>query len=268
MEITRITIQKKRKNRYNIFIDEGHGEQYGFSVDEDILIKYHLRKGLQLDEVTKNSLIEQDSIHKTYSEVINYLSYRMRTKDEIRTYLIKKEVDSEHITQVLQRLINENLVDDVEFAHMFVRNRINMSTKGPSLVKKELMQKGISNEIATVAVSAYTYEIQYEKAEQIMKKRMQRSSNHSHCKQLDQLRANLMRNGFSHEVINDVISEVEAQDEEKEWGALTHHGERLLRRHAANFEGYELQNKVKEGLYRQGFSFSLIQKFLDERLEQ
>lgn len=267
MKITRITTQKRRKSRYNIFIDEGHGEQYGFSVDEDILIKYHLRKGLHLDEVTKNSLIEQDSIHKTYTEVINYLSYRMRTKEEIRTYLIKKEVDKEHIAEILQRLINENLVDDVEFAQMFVRNRINMSTKGPSLVKKELMQKGIQDETASEAVTAYTYEAQYEKAEQIMKKRMQRSSNHSHRKQLDQLRANLMRNGFAQEVINDVISEVEEQDEEKEWEALIHHGERLLRRHNANFGGYELEDKVKEGLYRQGFSFSMIQKFLDEKLE-
>ena len=46
--ITKITTQKKNKERYNIFMDEGKGEQYAFSVDEAVLIKYQLKKGMEL----------------------------------------------------------------------------------------------------------------------------------------------------------------------------------------------------------------------------
>src|SRR5690625_4581235 len=100
MKITRITTQKRSKHRYNIFIDGGQGEQYGFSVDEDILIEFGLRKGLELDEAMMRKLVQQDSIHKSYDQAIRYLGYRMRTEKEIRDYLLKKEVDREHITEI------------------------------------------------------------------------------------------------------------------------------------------------------------------------
>lgn len=46
--ITKITAQKKLKDRYNIFTDAGDGEKYAFSVDEDVLIKHQLKKGWNL----------------------------------------------------------------------------------------------------------------------------------------------------------------------------------------------------------------------------
>jgi regulatory protein len=38
--ITKITVQKKQPDRYNIFTDDGNGERYALSVDEAVLIKY------------------------------------------------------------------------------------------------------------------------------------------------------------------------------------------------------------------------------------
>lgn len=267
MKISKITTQKRKKDRYNIFIDQGNGEEYGFSVDEEVLIKYHLRKGLQLDDELVRTLKEQDSIQKSYAEAISYLGYRMRSEKEMRDYLMKKDVDREQVSEIVQRLLNEGYVDDEEFAEMFVRNRINLSAKGPSLVKQELMQKGVSSEIAERAAGAYTYEVQYEKAANVAEKRMRRSSNHSHQKQLDQLRANLMRNGFTSEIINDVLAEVEELDPAAEWESLVHHGDRLLRRHQSKFSGNELENKLKDGLLRQGFSYAKVAKFIDENLD-
>lgn len=87
IKITRITTQKKNKHRYNIFIDEGHGERFGFSVDEDVLIQYNLRKGLELDDAMQATLREQDTWQQSYSKVIGYLGYRMRTKQEVYDYL-------------------------------------------------------------------------------------------------------------------------------------------------------------------------------------
>ena len=42
--ITKITTQQKNKERFNIFVDEGKGEKYAFSVDEAVLIKFQLKK--------------------------------------------------------------------------------------------------------------------------------------------------------------------------------------------------------------------------------
>jgi len=268
-KITRITTQKRSKHRYNIFIDDNQGEQYGFSVDEDILIEFGLRKGLELDEAMMRKLVQQDSIHKSYDQAIRYLGYRMRTEKEIRDYLLKKEVDREHITEIMNKLSSRKLLNDKEFAIAFVNTRIQTTTKGPGLVEKELMQKGVTQQIARQAVEQYTYGIQYEKAMKVAEKKIRQSSKHSFNKQLDQMQSTLIRNGFTRDVINDVRSEYrEETDQDAELEALQHHGERLLRRYQGKYDDYELRNKLKEGLYRQGFSIGMIEDALPSLIGQ
>src|SRR5699024_5925373 len=129
--ISRITTQQKNKERYNIFLQENHKEKFGFSVDETVLIEYHLHKGQELDEKTIDELMEKDSMQKAYNMVIHYLSYRMRTEKEIVDYLVKKEVSEMHIASTMEKLTQNKLIDDREFANSFVRTRISTSDKGP-----------------------------------------------------------------------------------------------------------------------------------------
>lgn len=263
-KITRITTQKRNKHRYNIFIDNGQGEQFGFGVDEDVLIEFNLRKGLTLNKAEIQTLLRKDVFQQSYAKVISYLGYRMRTKKEIRDYLVKNEVDDEHIKQILNKLEERKLVDDKEFADLFVKTRIQTTTKGPGLVKRELAEKGVTGLISSQAVEQYSYGIQYEKATKIAEKRLRRNSRHSFKKQQDQLQATLLRNGFTQEIIRDVLSNIEDVDVEAETKALHYNGERLLRKHEQKFTGYELKNKVKESLYRQGFKIKAINEYLDQ----
>ncbi|WP_407058306.1 RecX family transcriptional regulator [Tigheibacillus jepli] len=136
-KISRITIQKKNTRRFNIFLNE----KYAFSVDEDILVKYNLRKGLELSDEAIAELQKQDNIQKAYSMAVNFLSYRMRTKKEIQNYLREKEVEPQQIDAVIDRLQNEKLIDDREFANAFVHDRMEFSTKGPLIIRQELQKK-------------------------------------------------------------------------------------------------------------------------------
>ncbi|WP_188456818.1 recombination regulator RecX [Virgibacillus oceani] len=267
--ITRITTQKKSKNRFNIFLDNGQEEVYGFSVDEAVLIENKLRKGLELDNTMINTLIQKDTLHKSYTLAINFLSYRMRTMKEINDYLVKKEIEPEHIPVIIERLTKENLLDDKMFADAFVKTRIHTSSKGPMLVKKELIEKGVSAAIASEAILQYSYDIQTEKAQKWVNKKLTINSKHSFRKQLQQLQATLIQKGFAQDVIKDVLNGVQdVKDADAEWDALVHQGDKLLRKHQAKFEGYELRNKMKEVLYRKGFTIELINKFLDEHIDR
>ncbi|GGB57709.1 regulatory protein RecX [Lentibacillus populi] len=263
--ISRITTQKKHRNRYNIFLDDGHGEKYGFSVNEAVLIEYRLRKGLELDDAAISTLVKQDSLHKSYTLAISFLSYRMRTKKETMDYLAKKEVDEVHITNIMDRLQKEKLVDDEQFADAFVKTRIQTSSKGPRLIQQELLEKGVSAAIASSAAEQYTYGMQYEKAYKLAEKKLTSGSKKSFRQKLQQLQASLMQKGFDHDVIKDVLTEIDNQKENNaEWDALIYNGEKLLRKYQPKFSGFALQNKMKEALFRKGFSLELINRFLDE----
>lgn len=237
-------------------------------MDEDVLIKHELRKGMELEESMITKLKIVDTIQQAYSKAIHYLGYRMRTEKEMWDYLTKLEVDREHISKIINRLLDQQLLDDTEFANMFVRTRIRTTNKGPTLVKKELEEKGVSSSIANEVVKKYTYEIQYEKALKVAEKRMNRSNKNSFRKQSQQLQAYLMRNGFSQDVVRDVMVQIEGNiDSDEEWEAISHQGERLIRKHEKKLKGYELLNKLKQDLYRQGFSREMIEQFLDKKEE-
>src|SRR5690625_7597922 len=111
----------------------------------------------------------------------------MSTENEIRDYLLKKEVDREHITEIINKLNSRELLNDEEFAIAFVNTRIQTTTKGPGLVEKELMQKGVTQQIARQAEEQYTYGIKYEKAMKVAEKKIRQSSKHSFNKQLDKI---------------------------------------------------------------------------------
>lgn len=261
--ITRLTAQKKGK-RYNIYIDD----QYAFSVDEDILVKFNLRKGLELDSDMIKQITAEDDLQKLYHRVLHFLSYRMRTEREIYDYLTKYDALPEQVTKIMERLKKERLVDDEEFAKLFVQSRLRTSLKGPKLIQQELRDRGIADSYTQEALKLYDVQTQFEKAQTLLVKKGRKSDKRSYLKQLESLKMTLKRYGFSDDVIHHVISESKPQiDDEVEWQALCDQGEKYFRKYAKKHTGYELQMKVKSALYRQGFMVSLIDQFIEEHLK-
>lgn len=261
--ITKITTQKKRKHRYNIFIDT----KYAFSVDEDVLVKYKLAKGLTLEASTIIELLEAESLQQSYVTAIHYLSYRQRSKVEIERHLLKKEIDPDHVEIVMSRLDKENLLDDLEFAKSFVRERIRQKKKGPKMIIQELMEKGVSKDNINEAIKIMTFADQYDIAFLFAQKRADRPKKESVEKQKQQIRSSLMQRGFDSDVISEVMQEIELEkDDEAEWEAIKHHGERMHRRYSQKSSGYELKQKMMSALYSRGFKKEQINKFVDEIL--
>ncbi|MFG6120707.1 recombination regulator RecX [Thalassobacillus sp. B23F22_16] len=266
-KITRITTQKKKKDRFNIFLDFGQGESYGFSVSEDILVKESLHKGMELDDGEIKALVEKDDLQKSYTLAIHYLSYRMRSEKEIRDYLDKKETDPEQIDVIVARLYKEKLLNDQKFANSLVRSRINTSSKGPLMIKKDLIEKGVSAAKAEEALTNYSFEDQYEKAMKFAEKKLRSGGKKSFRQQVQNLQQTLMQKGFTKDVVQEVIANLPEQEEEDaEWQAVVYQGEKVLRKYERKAEGFELKQKVKGALYRKGFQIDEIQRFIEENI--
>lgn len=269
MTITRITTQKKNNNRYNIYVDDGGGETYGFSVDEAVLIEYRLRKGLEMSEAMVSELTEKDSFYQSYALAIRYLGYRMRTKKEVADYLQKKDVSPHNISATIDRLTTNGLLDDEQFANAFVQTRINTSSKGPLLIEQELLKKGVSRGQCTRALQRYDDSIQYEKALKWVQKKIHSRKKESYRKKEQRLQAALIRKGFTQDVVQDVLDAVQmTKNDEEQREALIYHGEKLRRKYERKFTKQTLANKLKEGLYRRGFTLEEINEYINCLIEK
>lgn len=263
--ITKITVGKKNKHRYNIFIDQGNGEEYGFSVSEDVLIKMDLKKGKTIDQLDAMEIAYQEDIQKAFSHALNYLSYRMRAEAEIVTFLKEKEYEEHIIKEVLHKLSSLNYINDEEFAKAFVQTRINAGDKGPNVVAQELKMKGVQSPHAESALQLYTTELQQQYAEKMALKLMKNANKSSSSELKRKIEQTLLRKGFSSYIIEVVCRDIDfSQDEDQEWESICKHGEKAHKR-LNKYSGYEYEQRMKSALYRKGFTMELIERYLTEQ---
>jgi regulatory protein len=199
-QITAIHVQKHDPNRLNIELD---GE-FAFGLSR--LVAAWLKVGDLLDEDRINTLIKSDSSEVAYQKATRLLDYRPRTEKEIRQRLAHKGFSTLEIDQVVLRLKRANLVQDQQFAKMWIENRNDYHPRSQRLMRYELRIKGVAEqtiesaladsaddlELATRAAAQYARKLNFQDRVLFRKK----------------LSAYLARRGFSYGTISPVIRDL------------------------------------------------------------
>lgn len=118
-----------------------------------------------------------------YQKLINY-SYTLlsvsRTRKEIEKkleyYCSKFELDASLCVKVITRLVDENLLDDVEYSLRYVEQQFRSKTpKSPLEVKSFLYRKGISPEDISIALEHYDEPHEIKAIQRVISKKKQKS---------------------------------------------------------------------------------------------
>lgn len=147
--ITSITVQKKNRDRLNLFINE----QYAFSLNRQQAEDLH--KGDHLSESKIAELKQADEKDFAYSRALYYLNFRPRSRMEIKRYLTEKEFPLPAIRSALSRLENNGYINDHEFARLWIENRLRFRPKGIYALTAELRGKGIDEHIIKSALKDF-----------------------------------------------------------------------------------------------------------------
>ena len=87
----------------------------------------------------------------TIDQALSLLSHREHSKKELITKLKTRGNTEEEINVAIEQLENMNYLNDERFAEIFVRSRLSKPL-GASRIQQELVQKGISSELAKIAI--------------------------------------------------------------------------------------------------------------------
>jgi regulatory protein len=145
--ITALEIQKKNKERVNVYLDE----EYAFAVT--VMVAAELRKGQHLSDSEIARLKDQDERNKAYHRALFYLGFRARSRTEIEKYLRGKGYPAEVIYETIERLARENYLDDRAFAEAWVGEREQFKPKSGKALRYELRQKGVDEAAIETALS-------------------------------------------------------------------------------------------------------------------
>lgn len=139
--ITALTIQKRHKERVNLFLD---GE-YAFSLH--LNVAFGLKRGQGLSQAEIAALQHEDGIVRAYHHALRLLGYRPRSQMEIKRHLHQKGYPPEAVDAVLQRLSDKRYVDDDAFARYWLEQRQRNRPRGARAIGYELRQKGVDHDI-------------------------------------------------------------------------------------------------------------------------
>jgi len=151
MKITKIEIQKKNKNRYNLYMDD----VFKCGVHEDVIVYLGLHVNQEISDETYHEILLKEVKAKAKADAIKFISYRMRSVFEVKEKLISLECGSDAISHVLDFLEEHKLVNDYEFAKAFIHDKATLSHHSMSKISFELKKKGISADIIEKSKSHY-----------------------------------------------------------------------------------------------------------------
>ena len=198
-KITAIVVQKRNPNRVNIHLD---GE-FAFGLAR--ITAAWLRTGQELDEKKIEQLQAEDAKERALQQALLFLGYRARSESEIRKNLQKHEIPEIVIEETLERLRNDKLVDDGQFAQTWVENRSTFRPRSRRMLAMELRQKGLDEEAMQSALEDVDDEtLAYEAAQ----KRAPRFKELDWLEFRKKLTGFLARRGFSYSVITPVVSRI------------------------------------------------------------
>lgn len=119
-----------------------------FEVTLEALELSRLGVGDPLARAARLELLEVDADVRVRDAALNLLSYRARTRRELKTKLRQKGFVVERIDSCLDRLEQHGLLDDAAVAAAFVRDRLLLRPRGKARLASELRQKGLDPDTA------------------------------------------------------------------------------------------------------------------------
>lgn len=158
-KITSVESQKQKTHRFNIYLDG----QFAFGADEDLVVEYRLIPGKIIDSTQLEKLLYEAEVGKLMGRMYGLFNIRQRSEGEVRNYFRiknqefkirqKEQIGDLAIESVIKKLKFKGLLNDQEFAKLWVQSRRRSKNKGKLALKQELIQKGINKEIIDIVLN-------------------------------------------------------------------------------------------------------------------
>jgi len=143
--ITRVEPRGPRGLRVLIHLDAD--EPIEITLEALELSRLGVRDPLPPD--ARRNLLETDADVRVRGAALNLLSYRARTRLELKTKLRQKGYGADRIDSCLDRLEQRGLLDDAAVAAAHVRDRLLHRPRGKAKLASELRAKGLDTETAS-----------------------------------------------------------------------------------------------------------------------
>lgn len=208
-KITKIEVQKRNKERVNVYIDN----VYTFSAYSELIYKENLKVNSEVDEEKLLRIAQKENVSKCKETALRIIERSYKTEKEMQNKLIEKGYDSESVGIAINFLKEYNFINDNNYVKMYIKDRI--STQGKQKIKYSLIRKGISDDIIEEFLEDIESEDEKSAAIELAKKKYKSISRTEtdRFKLWNKLCRYLVGRGYDYSVSKEVVNEVLDRDD-------------------------------------------------------
>ncbi len=191
-------------DRINLFVDG----RFLMGVNTVIVLQVGLRLEQELSPEQLEQLHSEEIEQRAVDRALNYLSYRPRSREEVRRYLRRKETPPEIIETALERLDRLDFVNDRTFAGFWIESREHFSPRGARALKNELRMKGVERDVVDELVNDEQDEERALRAGRKKAMTLVNTPNIDYATFRNRLGSFLQRRGFGYQVVTKTVRDL------------------------------------------------------------
>ena len=247
-------IKKLKSGKYKIDLENGAS----ISLYDEVILKYNLLYHKEIDLSLLNELDQDNLFYNLYNKVLKYVLYKVRSENEIKEYMNKLDISLENQNRIMDKLKQNNLLNDNTFIQSFVSDKVHLSNEGPNKIKNELLKHKVDQHRVEEELQKYEDSVFEEKLRKMIEKKV--SSNHS--KSLYMMKQNLLNYfvnlGYDYDMILLNLNSIQLDNQK----VIQKEYQKLFQRLSKKYQNEELNYQIKNRLYAKGFSTDEIQNVI------
>jgi regulatory protein len=201
MKITAIDVQTRRPTRRNIEVDG----RFALALDEALVLEHGLIVGLEVSQADLEGWRAAEEFQHLLENALNFLTFRPRSREEVRRHVQGQRVPPEMVARVLERLEQLGVLNDQAFATFWVENREEFNPRSARALGAELRQRGVERETIEASIAPERDE---ERALAAGRKKLRSLSAVDYATFRNRLGPFLLRRGFNYSVTNAAVRQL------------------------------------------------------------
>src|SRR5574344_1901286 len=248
-DIMKIDKLKKLSNgKYKLMLSDGST----IITYDEVILDNNLLYSKEIDNDLLNKLEIDNNYYDLYNKCINLINKRIRSKKEVREYLIKYTSDTKEIDSIINKLSDIGLINDLAYTKALISDRVNLANEGPLKIARTLYDNDISSSVIEDEISKIDECLLNDKIDKYIAHKVSNNTKYSSYILKEKIINELMTKGYAKDMIVDILNKYTITSNiDKE--VIKQYNKLVLK-----YSGDELLSKLKTKLYQKGYSSSEI----------
>lgn len=245
--------KKIKNNCYKVFLEKNQEE----ILYDEVILKHSLLLKKEITNAELEQIKKENEFFSCYYKAIQYLSYKNRSKKEIKEYLQKQNFITQDIERTIKQLEEKQIINDEKYMQMYIHDQVELTNNGPKKIEQKLLKLGFQEEKIKEELSKIEEEIWIKRLEQMIQKKIKASKKEGSNKIKEKIIYACLNEGYTKEKIVFLLNQIEIPKNEE---ALLKETQKLYKKLSLKYKDQELFYQLKGRLLNKGFSYEEIEE--------